>query len=241
MADTAGRAIERELFLLLLGQKLRELRERAGLSQKDAAREMKGGRGVRQQVVSRLEQGLGGAPSILAVLDYLRSCGAGVEDLGDLLSAYTARTSPANERLRRAVVANDADLSPDALEAATRYAAGLVRSRGTAVPGGRELGRLAAQAARRGRAEVEDAELRAVLEKELAAAGVERGSAQFLPLVTYGRMTLAALKRTQRSRYWRERAVARLADWRVGHGLPEGPAGRVLSAVERWSERGGPG
>ena len=93
MVDSVGRAIEREMFLLLLGQKLRELRERAGLSQKDAARAMKGGRGVRQQVVSRLEQGLGGAPSILAVLDYLRSCGAGIGGLWGRVRACAARSS----------------------------------------------------------------------------------------------------------------------------------------------------
>ncbi|MFO7650134.1 MAG: helix-turn-helix transcriptional regulator [bacterium] len=234
MADTAGRAIEREMFLLLLGQKLRELRERAGLSQKDAARAIKGGRGVRQQVVSRLEQGLGGAPSIIAVLDYLRSCGAGIDDLGDLLYAYTARASTATERLRQAVVANDANLPPDALEAATRYAAGLVRSRGSAAPSGRELGRLAAQAARRGRATREDAGLRVVLERELAAAGIERGSAQFLPLVTLGRMTLAALKRTRKSRYWRARAVERLDRWQAEKNLLPDAAARVRAAVEAW-------
>jgi transcriptional regulator with XRE-family HTH domain len=234
MADSAGRAIERELFLLLLGQKLREARERAGLTQGELARAMRGEGRACQQVVSRLEQGLGGAPSIIAVLDYLRVCGAGFDSLGDLLYAYTARASPAVERLRQAVAANDADLPPDALEAATRYAAGLARSRGSAAPGGRELGRLAAQAARRGRAAVEDAELRAVAERELAAAGVERGSAHFVPLVTYGRMTLAALKRTQKSSYWRGRALDKLERWRAEKGLPGEPAARVRSAVEAW-------
>jgi transcriptional regulator with XRE-family HTH domain len=234
-------ALGREVFLIVLGQRLRSERERAGLTQGEVARTLSGKSGTRQQVVSRLEQGLGGAPSILLVLDYLRACGTGLEVLEDLSAAWTGCASPTGLAIARAVAAVGAELPVEALEAATRYAQGLVRQAGGELPRGKALRRVAHRAARRGAAEAEARALDAVLDRELAGAGVEPGSLHALPLKTFGRMVLAALKRTRKSRYWRGRALAKLERWPRENGLPEGPAARVRSAVERWFERGGAG
>jgi transcriptional regulator with XRE-family HTH domain len=227
-------SLGREVFLVVLGQRLRAARERAGLTQGALARSLSGKSGTKQQVVSRLEQGLGGAPSILLVLDYLRACGAGLEVLEDLAAAWTGGASPTGLAIARAVAAVDADLPVGALDAATRYAQGVIRQDGGELPRGRALRRVAHRAARRGAAETEARALDAMLEQELAAAGVKPGSLHALPLKTFGRMVLAALKRTRKSRYWRGRALAKLERWPRENGLPEGPAARVRSAVERW-------
>ncbi len=234
MRDSTGSALAREVFLLLLGQRLARARERAGLSQTELARLLAGGRAT-QQAVSRLESGRGGAPSIITVLEYLRVCGAGVGELDELLSAWTAQPGPRAEVLRRAVVEADSGLEPGSLEAAARYAAGVAAARGKGLPSGRSLRRLAGQAARHGRAARADAELRELIGRELDRLGIGRTSAQYLPLVTFGRMTVAALRRTQKSRYWRARAMERLERWQSEKGLPPDAAARVRSAAEAWS------
>ncbi len=90
-------------FPQALGERLRELRLRAGLTQKElasmAGREFRGG----QAMVSRLERGRIRSPSLRLVADFLRACRASFDDIRDVLHAYTAQPLVAEKRARRAV------------------------------------------------------------------------------------------------------------------------------------------
>ena len=74
-----------------LGERLRGLRERAGLSQQELVERMgRSGRNART-LVSRLEKGGTRFPTLALVADFLRGCGAGFEDIRDILDRYTAQ------------------------------------------------------------------------------------------------------------------------------------------------------
>jgi transcriptional regulator with XRE-family HTH domain len=74
-----------------LRARLRELRERRGLTLRAMALLMdRPGRGAHVQL-ARLEKGGVKYPSINLIGDYLRACGAGFEDLLDLLKQYTSQ------------------------------------------------------------------------------------------------------------------------------------------------------
>jgi transcriptional regulator with XRE-family HTH domain len=72
-----------------LGQRLRDLRLKAGLTQLELARAM--GRAGRSagNLVSRLERGDERYPSFGLVADFLRGCRAGFKDILDILNLYT--------------------------------------------------------------------------------------------------------------------------------------------------------
>jgi len=73
--------------------RLRELRERKGLTLRALALLMdRPGAGAHVQL-ARLEKGEVKYPSINLIADYLRACGAGFEDLLDLLKPYTSQPS----------------------------------------------------------------------------------------------------------------------------------------------------
>lgn len=87
-----------------LGDRLRELRKRAGLTQQQLAslmgREFRGNQGL----VSRLERGgKYRSPSLRTVADYLRACGASFHDLADILDEYTSRPSVREQQGRKVV------------------------------------------------------------------------------------------------------------------------------------------
>lgn len=225
-------------FLLRLGCRLAGVRRQAGLTQRQLAKLLTAVR-ASQQAVSRLERGRGGVPGVALVLDWLHVCGAGADVLEELGRFWAAAAGPRPGRLQLAVQEADSRLEPAGVAAAVRYAAGVAAARGKKPPAGRSLRRLAGQAARHGRAARADAELRELIGRELDRLGIGRTSAQYLPLVTFGRMTVAALRRTQKSRYWRARAMARLERWRAKKRLPEPAAARVRSVAEQWyAERG---
>jgi transcriptional regulator with XRE-family HTH domain len=78
-------------FPKALGDRLRELRKRAGLTQQElaslAGREFRGN----QALISRLELGKYRSPALRTVADYLRACRASFRDLGDILDGYTSQ------------------------------------------------------------------------------------------------------------------------------------------------------
>lgn len=77
------------VFTRELGSRLRKLRRRRGLSLRDMALLMdRRGPGSYNQL-GRLERGDVKRPSFNLIADYLRACGSGFGELGDLLDAYT--------------------------------------------------------------------------------------------------------------------------------------------------------
>ena len=72
---------------------MRELRMRAGLTQKQLAKEM-GCDGTGYNILlSQLEKGKRKSPSLAFIADYLRACRAGFKDITDILDQYTSRPS----------------------------------------------------------------------------------------------------------------------------------------------------
>jgi len=79
------------VFTREFGARLRELRRRRNLSLRDLALLMDRHGSGSYNLLGRLERGEVKGPSFGLVADFLRACGAGFEDLGDLLKAYTAQ------------------------------------------------------------------------------------------------------------------------------------------------------
>ena len=79
------------VFAPELGARLRQLRKRRGLSLRELAVLMDRHRPGSANPLTRLERGRIAYPSINLIADYLRACGAGFEDLLDLLRAYTSQ------------------------------------------------------------------------------------------------------------------------------------------------------
>jgi hypothetical protein len=81
-----------------LGRRLAELRRKQGLNQGQVAKLMgRAGKGS-GSCVCRLEQGWFRSPSLRLIGDYLRACGAGFEDVLDVLHEYTSRPSVPDEQ-----------------------------------------------------------------------------------------------------------------------------------------------
>jgi len=87
-----------------LGKRLRECRERAGLTQQMLATAMgRQGKGS-HHVAGRLERGEVPNPGVGLLADYLRACRAGFTDIADVLDAYTALPTAVEVETRRALV-----------------------------------------------------------------------------------------------------------------------------------------
>ncbi len=102
-----------------LGRRLRDLRERGGLTQGELAK--LAGCGWDHALVSRLEAGRYDNPGLGLVADYLRTCRASFADLADLLGAYTSRPRPIERQGRRAVTRVSADLPVETANAVLKY------------------------------------------------------------------------------------------------------------------------
>jgi len=85
-----------------LGARLRELRERAGLSQEGVGRRMgRTGKGC-GTIVHRLESGRSRQPTLGLIADFLKACGATFHDLLDELDGYTGKPKRRRRRKTRA-------------------------------------------------------------------------------------------------------------------------------------------
>jgi transcriptional regulator with XRE-family HTH domain len=92
------------LALRVLGERLRKLRQKAGLTQQALTAAMgRQGKGS-HVVVGRLELGRMTNPGLLQVADYLRACRAGFKDVADVLDAYTALPVVTEEMTQQALV-----------------------------------------------------------------------------------------------------------------------------------------
>jgi transcriptional regulator with XRE-family HTH domain len=116
-----------------LGRRLAELRRKRGLTQRQVGESMSRAGRESDAYVRRLERGRFRSPSLRLVGDYLRACGAGFEDVLDVLREYTSRPTVLDEQgwaaAQQAVVglpgrAARQVLKHDLKAAEARYAAG---------------------------------------------------------------------------------------------------------------------
>lgn len=99
-----SRAGDRFKFKPVLGQRLRELRVKAGLTQQMLAVAMGSQCKGNHAVVSRLERGKMKNPGIGLVADYLRACRVGFKDVLSVLDAYTGMPAVVEVETRKALV-----------------------------------------------------------------------------------------------------------------------------------------
>ena len=86
-----------------LGTRLRGLRKRARLTQRELAQLMgRSGSGLRPRI-TRLEQGNITFPTLAFIADYLRACRASFDDIKDVLDAYTSQAPVPDREGRRRV------------------------------------------------------------------------------------------------------------------------------------------
>jgi transcriptional regulator with XRE-family HTH domain len=97
-----NRAKDTFRFPARLGARLRELRKRAGLTQRELAGLMGRSAATARPRITLLEQGRITFPTLAFIADYLRACRASFDDLADILSQYTIKPpAPDREGLRR--------------------------------------------------------------------------------------------------------------------------------------------
>ena len=75
-----------------LGTRLREIRQKAKLSQAEVARRMGHGSAGYRSLVCRLEKGKVSRPGVALVTKYLTACGASLSDIEDLMPASLVLT-----------------------------------------------------------------------------------------------------------------------------------------------------
>jgi len=236
---------EKALFPAELGERLRQLRGRAGLSQEAVALLCGlGGPGGKSWVCS-VERGyLKSGPSLVRLLDFLRACGGGVADIRDVLDRHTAEWREREEQTLEAVAEALKHMPSKYRRRGFYYAVGLRFKHKWAVRTAAEQRRRVEQTTRRARSEYVEWHLRQVFNRELGALRLATSHSLGIELRAYGRLVFATLRRLRRSRpVWREKAMTRLDEWPVRLRLEPEPFRRMKAAVielfEKLAQSGG--
>ncbi len=120
VSDASSSEIDK-LFRRQLGERLRGLRKRAGLTQKEIARLMGRRPETTRVQIARLEAGKNPNPRLCFLLDYLRSCRAGIEEVVDVLASYTSRKPVIEEAARQVVERMTRNLPKPIADKVNRY------------------------------------------------------------------------------------------------------------------------
>jgi transcriptional regulator with XRE-family HTH domain len=216
------------------GERLRELRLKAGVSQQELAvlmgRQGSGG----HRLVGMIERGKVPFPSLGFVADYLRACRAGFGDVLDILDSYTSKPTTVEQRGYERVRSVAAELPPKAGRATRRYDRKMAATKDKPEPIDRRL----ARAENYGRAQSGQYELDELMSAELAKAGVDSASADAARLRLYARKLWGVLNHTRDlDAAKREHELDKLALWVTRSGLPHlEDFDRITAAVRELSE-----
>jgi len=222
-----------------VGNRLRALRERAGLSQEAVAAliglEGPGGRSY----VCQVERGyLKSGPGFVRLLDYLRACGCGIESLLDILDRYTSRETVSEEQASRQLLTTIATLPPLLGRRALYYHVGLKHKAKLRVRSAVAAAERVRQSTARGRAEMWDLRLRRLFNDVLNELHIAWKHTYASHLRAYGRQVFATLRRVRKAKPgWRRKALARLDEWPVRRKLEPEPFRRMKEAVMKLFEK----
>jgi transcriptional regulator with XRE-family HTH domain len=222
-----------------VGNRLRLLRERAGLSQEAVAAllgiEGSGGRSY----VCQVERGyLKSGPGFVRLLDYLRACGCGIESLLDILNRYTSRETVTEEQASRQLLTTIATLPPVLGRRAFYYHVGLTHKAKQRVQSAVAAAERVRQATARGRAEMWELRLHREFNNVLNELHIGWKDTYAIHLRSYGRMVLATLRRLRKARPgWHGKALARLDEWPEKRRLDPAPFRRMKEAVVKLFEK----
>jgi transcriptional regulator with XRE-family HTH domain len=222
-----------------VGRRLRLLRERAGLSQEAVAAliglEGSGGRSY----ICQVERGyLKSGPGFVRLLDYLRACGCGIDSVLDILDRHTSRETVSEEQASEQLLKTIATLPPLPGRRAFYYHVGLTHKAKQRVRGALAAAERVRQATARGKAEAWESRLHREFNNVLNDLHIGWKHTYAIHLRSYGRLVFATLRRLRRSRPgWRERALAKLDEWPIEHGLEPAPFRRMKEAVMQLFEK----
>jgi transcriptional regulator with XRE-family HTH domain len=219
-------------FSPLLGLRLRELRERSGLTQTQVAEFLgKPGPGGKSWVC-QLEKGSLREVSINNVVEFVRACRADIEEISDVVNGYVRRPPIAEERTRNQVAEAAADLplfKRARVEWYDRFHNPMTGGRETPE---QQRERRVREAKGQVRAIRWERRLHRVWNDVLNELGVGCADPLAVFLMAYSRKVFGALRRTRKTRpVWRKKAMARLEVWAIEHELPPEPFVRMKQAV----------
>ena len=227
------------LFPSELGQRLRDLRLKAGLTQPELAQAMgRTGKG-RANIVSRMEKGSVRFPSLGLVADFLRGCRAGFRDIADILDLYTNLPTLPRKVFGRALVSIAANLPAKWQDQVTDYDLRFDHPKASAKPNVKppmpdrmkrlERARKMAAAARRRHLYGQ------FLMHEVKRTGTNLSLMMETMLFDHGLEWFGILHRTRQKRSEvRERQLAASEERFIkGSGVPEPPIRHIQDAVRR--------
>lgn len=201
-------------FTREIGQRLRELRLREGMTQQELAVLMgRQGKGC-AYLISRFESGHVSYPSFGFVADYLRACRASFSDIADLLNAYTSKPTVLEQHGYKRVRSLAGKLPGSVAKAVIQYDHGVTRSRPRPEPVRERLKHARAY----GRAQAGQLRLETLVAGELAKAGVDSASTDAVRLRVYARKLWRILTRMKDERKLKLK-LEELASWAADTGL----------------------
>ena len=208
-----------------LGERLRQLRLRAEVTQQELAVLMgRQGKG-NHRLVGMLERGKVPYPSLGFVADYLRACRASFTDILDLLNAYTMQPTVLEQRGYKRVRSLAKKLSWSVAGAVEKYDRHVVRAKLTTEPVRKRLARVRAYA----RGQEAQRQLNRLVESEITAAGLGSVSPAAVYLRTYARKLWRLVSRSKDGDKLKPR-LERLERWATDVGIQSHPLFPVLSA-----------
>jgi len=222
-----------------VGERLRLLRERAGLSQEAVAAliglEGPGGKSY----VCQVERGyLKTGPGFVRLLDYLRACGCGIESLLDILDRHTSRETVSEEQASEQLLTTIATLPPLLGRRAFYYHVGLTYKAKQRVRSAVAAAERVRRATARGKAELWESRLHREFNNVLNELHIGWKHTYSAHLQAYGRMVFATLRRLRKARPGsREKALAKLDEWAVEMELDPVPFRRMKEAVMKLFEK----
>jgi transcriptional regulator with XRE-family HTH domain len=222
-----------------VGERLRLLRIRAGLSQEAVALLLGLNQRTGKAQVSKMETGhYESGPGFVRLLDYLRACGAGIDSLLDILDRHTSREPVSEARASEAVLAAIVHMPKRWQRRAFYYHVGLTHKARQRVRSAVAAAQRVKQSVARGRTEAWEQRLRRLFNDEFNTLHLACGHTLAAHLRAYGRLVFATLRRMRRAKPgWRKRAMARLDDWPMRYELEPAPFRRMKVAVMRLFEK----
>ncbi len=227
------------LFPKEVGERLRLLREQAGLSQEAVALMLGLEPATGKAQVSKMETGhYRSGPGFVRLLDYLRACGCGIDALLDILDRYTSRQTVPEEQASNGVLAAIETLPPQFARRAFYYHVGLTHKGRERVFSGAAAAERVRRSVARGNSEWRQIRLQRELNDVLNELHIGWRDTVGMPLRSYGRMVFAALRRVRKARpVWRERALEKLDEWPAKMGQDPAPFRRMKEAVMKLFEK----
>jgi len=215
-----------------VGVRLRQLRLQAGLTQSEVALRMCRAGPSGKSYVCQIERGYMPGLTFNAVMDFLAACGADASAIKDIIDAYTSRPPIFEERTRRQVAEAAAGLpllKQARVEWYDRFHKPKAGKRETLE---QQHDRRVREAKGVARAIRWERRLHRAFNDVLNELHVAAKDPMAVHLQNYSRKVFGALRRTRTARpVWREKAMAKLDTWAVGHELPPEPFALMKQAV----------